>query len=88
MATEAKQEHWLAKSAAAIGDVLAGVERLGACGGTIPLFTADAGVAAARAAGLAKMYDTHPGRRGSIRLDQLSLDTSDDPPQYRVALRV
>lgn len=76
-------EDWLGKSIEAIGEVLAGIDRLGACGGEVPLFTADEATAKARAAELAAAYAALPNPRGRLDPGRVRLDTDDDPPQYR-----
>lgn len=81
-------EEWLEDSMAAIGEVLSGCDRLGAVGGAVPLFTDNLSVARDRAARLGSAYSALPGSRGRVRADQIELDFSDSPAQYRVVFRL
>jgi hypothetical protein len=83
----AEPDAWLTRGIEAIGEILVGMDRMGAIGGEIPLFTCVEATATCRASRIAALYQAMPKPRGRIDMESLRLDNQDDPPQYRVTFK-
>ncbi len=80
-----KTERWQTVCRNAVKEILRGCATLGACGGSVPLSTSDKSEAEERAAWLRAADFVSP--IWAIP-DRVELDGCDDPPQYRISVRL